>query len=303
MNDEIKGSGSSLTKPPRRKNAKAAEPIVTEAAPVLPEPEPAPALMADSALVQSPDKSAAVCAANAKRDPAFSRSILPVGLAAGLAIMAGLGGLGLWQGLAHRWHAERQALETRIEALSGDLGGLRVSLAELNAKQEKRSAQQADAQAWRQAAQDLRNGLDRSNQDAAKRQTELMQRFEQSDRQRSELLARLERLEKRPVAAVQPAQEQASVNQPALVTGSIAPKQSSVPDKAQAANKPDLPPIKGWVLRGIEPGGVALVEGRQGLFEVSRGGQLPGAGKVEKIEKRGRDWVVVTEKGLIFARP
>jgi hypothetical protein len=47
-------------------------------------------------------------------------------------------------------------------------------------------------------------------------------------------------------------------------------------------------------------GGGAVVEARNGrLHEVVPGRNLPGAGRVEAIERRGRIWVVVTTKGVI----
>ncbi len=45
--------------------------------------------------------------------------------------------------------------------------------------------------------------------------------------------------------------------------------------------------------------GMALVEGRSGLEEVGPGDLLPGGARVEAIEKRGHEWVVVTNRGLI----
>jgi hypothetical protein len=46
--------------------------------------------------------------------------------------------------------------------------------------------------------------------------------------------------------------------------------------------------------------GVALIESRnRRLFEVGPGAMVPGVGRVEGIEKRGKRWVVVTAKGII----
>ena len=49
--------------------------------------------------------------------------------------------------------------------------------------------------------------------------------------------------------------------------------------------------------------GSALVENRQGVRQIAPGDSLPGAGKVERFEKRGREWVVVTDQGLIAQAP
>jgi hypothetical protein len=58
-------------------------------------------------------------------------------------------------------------------------------------------------------------------------------------------------------------------------------------------------PVDGWILREVYDG-AALVEGRnRRLYEVAPGGVVPGVGRVESIERRGRAWVVLTDKGFI----
>lgn len=55
-------------------------------------------------------------------------------------------------------------------------------------------------------------------------------------------------------------------------------------------------------LRGVEDG-AAIIERRDGrLDEVEPGDTLPGAGRVISITRRGREWVVVTTKGIIDSR-
>jgi hypothetical protein len=98
-----------------------------------------------------------------------------------------------------------------------------------------------------------------------------------------------------PVAAVPaPAKE---------VTGSIAPPANASPG-APAAAKTEvgrLPTVEGWVLRDVANGG-ALIEGRQGIYEVYAGDPVPGLGRVDAIRKQDGRWVVVTTKGLVVAR-
>jgi hypothetical protein len=62
-----------------------------------------------------------------------------------------------------------------------------------------------------------------------------------------------------------------------------------------------LPKVEGWVLRDVNHGG-ALIEGRQGLYEVYAGDPVPGLGRVDAIRKQDGHWVVVTSKGLVVAR-
>jgi hypothetical protein len=80
-------------------------------------------------------------------------------------------------------------------------------------------------------------------------------------------------------------------------TGSIAPAPADAP-KAEVAR---LPTVEGWVLRGVA-NGVALIEGRRGIYEVYAGDPVPGAGRVDAIRRQDGRWVVVTSKGLIVGR-
>jgi hypothetical protein len=73
---------------------------------------------------------------------------------------------------------------------------------------------------------------------------------------------------------------------------------ASVPPKQDAAHPPT---VEGWVLRDVGHGG-ALIEGRNGLYEVYAGDPVPGLGRIDAIRKLDGRWVVVTSKGLIVAR-
>ncbi|WBL80075.1 hypothetical protein I3J27_06495 [Bradyrhizobium xenonodulans] len=91
-------------------------------------------------------------------------------------------------------------------------------------------------------------------------------------------------------------------------TGSIAPTlvatAAAAPAPVPAAPKTDvgrLPTIEGWRLRNAANGG-ALIEGRDGLYEVYPGDPIPGVGRVDAIRRQDGRWVVVTSKGLIVAR-
>ena len=86
-----------------------------------------------------------------------------------------------------------------------------------------------------------------------------------------------------------------------LPSASPAPAVSSaaaVPPKQDAAHPPT---VEGWVLRDVGHGG-ALIEGRNGLYEVYAGDPVPGLGRIDAIRKLDGRWVVVTSKGLIVAR-
>ena len=89
------------------------------------------------------------------------------------------------------------------------------------------------------------------------------------------------------------------------ITGSIAPPATAVAAPVPLpVPKPEvarLPTVEGWVLRDVANGG-ALIEGRQGVYEVYAGDPVPGLGRVDAIRKQDGRWVVVTSKGLVVAR-
>jgi hypothetical protein len=89
-----------------------------------------------------------------------------------------------------------------------------------------------------------------------------------------------------------------SANAAATSSASSAPSAPVAPPKTEIAR---LPKVDGWVLRDVNHGG-ALIEGRQGLYEVYAGDPVPGLGKVDAIRKQDGRWVVVTTKGLVVAR-
>jgi hypothetical protein len=90
----------------------------------------------------------------------------------------------------------------------------------------------------------------------------------------------------------------ASVAAPKETTGSIQPP---VPTPAPKPEIARLPTVEGWSLRDVANGG-ALIEGRQGIFEVYAGDPVPGLGRVDAIRRQDGRWVVVTSKGLIVSR-
>jgi len=101
-----------------------------------------------------------------------------------------------------------------------------------------------------------------------------------------------------PVAAPAPAAA-AKETTGTIQTANAGPAQVPLP-----APKPEvarLPTVEGWVLRDVGNGS-ALIEGRQGIFEVYAGDPIPGLGRIDAIRKQDGRWVVVTSKGLIVAR-
>ncbi|MGU3662664.1 hypothetical protein ACLBX9_00540 [Methylobacterium sp. A49B] len=158
----------------------------------------------------------------------------------------------------------------------------------------------------------------------------LSERFEQVEREQNARIAALAtQLERRATAAVMPAARTEPTQ-----TGSLAEAPRSVETKSVEAKVPeprsseprsseprapetnladakaiDLKPkaatpekppvIDGWALRDIFEGAAILENRRHRLVEVGPGDIVPGVGRVEAVERRGRDWVVVTRQGLV----
>jgi len=150
-----------------------------------------------------------------------------------------------------------------------------------------------------------KTGLSQSN-----RANDRLDKLEKAQAEPMAKLAKLsetvDKLRATPPAA--PAQAAAAPAPAREITGSIAPAQaataSAAPAPVPAAPKTEvgrLPTLEGWRLRDVANGG-ALIEGRDGLYEVYAGDPIPGVGRVDAIRRQDGRWVVVTQKGLIVAR-
>ncbi len=162
----------------------------------------------------------------------------------------------------------------------------------------------------RRSVNDLKSAADTSHELGAAI-AQLSQRVEKLDREQdakieklgervdhgatvhtTELSARIERLEKKPSAPT-----------PVLAgTPPSAPQPSKLGDNVSvdptgSINRP-RPYLRGYVVLGVRDD-IALVGGQYGELAVRPGDLLPGAGRVQRVEREGPTWVVVTEHGRI----
>ena len=96
----------------------------------------------------------------------------------------------------------------------------------------------------------------------------------------------------------------AAPRSPKEVTGSITPPATGRRCARSREAKSEvgrLPTVDGWVLREVANGG-ALIEGRQGIYEVYAGDLVPGLGRIDAVRRQDGRWVVVTSRGLVVAR-
>jgi len=194
-----------------------------------------------------------------------------------LAMVAGaLGGALATAGLGHFSGGDaaatgNQALEASVTRIDSDVQALRVSVDHTS-----------------------RLGMVQFN-----KTSERLDKVEKAQAEPAAKLARLsEAVEK--LHATPPAPVPVAAAAPAAardVTGSISAPTAAAP-KVELAR---LPTVEGWLLRDVANGG-ALIEGRQGIFEVYAGDPVPGLGRIDAIRRQDGRWVVVTSRGLIVAR-
>ena len=199
-----------------------------------------------------------------------------------LAAVAGVvGGSLASAALGHRsGDKANSAAERQVQALNETIGKLNAEMATLKAS------------------------VERSAKADASQLAKITDRVEKVEKAQAEPAAKLAKLsdavEKLRVAVATPtaAAPAAARENAKEVTASI-PTPVAAPNRAPEAHR--LPTVVGWRIRNIGNGG-ALIEGREGLYEVYAGDPLPGLGRVDAIRKQDGRWVVVTSKGLIVAR-
>jgi hypothetical protein len=259
-----------------------------------------------SATVPSPDNGAKSSRAR-PMGPAVHALVVIAALA------AGAGGAQILQSLSRSgpatpWAEMAQVLRQNQDQAIGLAGDMKALRTEIDAI--RRSLEQSDADMARHQAgvgerfERSATASDALAQDTAVKLARLGEKLDRLEAGSTDtasgfnaVIGRLERIEDRIAAttvratpmsspAVR-ASEAASTESPAL-TGSL----------TQQAPAKDAT-VDGWVLHEVH-NGTALIESRNGrLVDVAQGEMVPGVGRVEAIERRGKRWVVVTPKGVI----
>lgn len=120
----------------------------------------------------------------------------------------------------------------------------------------------------------------------------LAERIDQAEKEQGARIASLAaQSERRPVAPAPVARAEP------VQTGSLA----EAKPKPAAVETPAV--IEGWAVRDVYDGTAMLEDRRRRLVEVAAGASIPGVGRVEAVERRGRAWVVVTRQGVITPQP
>ncbi len=207
-------------------------------------------------------------------------------------------------GLAAALDADGQ--RRAASSLSRDVGALKSEIARLQRAldQSKQSqavltktatgqaaANQDEVRSLKATLASLQKTLDQTRDAAAQKIDALQAKLEQpkpDDARVAELRDRLDRIE-----AAQKTPQAARRDEGPETTGSV--------DDKLLSRRP-APIVKDWVVREVSPDGVALLEGRSGVIEVVRGARAPGMGRIQAIERRDNQWVVVTDRGVVLPR-
>jgi arsenate reductase-like glutaredoxin family protein len=104
----------------------------------------------------------------------------------------------------------------------------------------------------------------------------------------AEIAARLDKLEKSPA---QPAPPAGPAAQPPKFGANVSMEPTASIDRSRQV-------LRGYVVLGAG-NDIAVIGGRYGERAVRAGDYLPGAGRIERVERQGANWVVVTDQGLI----
>ncbi|MFF9550359.1 hypothetical protein [Methylobacterium fujisawaense] len=220
------------------------------------------------------------------------------------------------------------ALETTLDAgrtetvrLAGDIAQLHTVLADLRASTDAARKEAAN----RSSA--LGERLAQVDKSLNAKVAALGERLEQVEREHTARLTGLAaQLERRtaatPVAVKAEPTQTGSIGEPArgsegkpevkaadAKAGEAKTGEAKTGEAKTGETKPkpaafDRPPvIEGWALRDVYEGTAVLENRRRRLVEVSPGDILPGVGRVEGVERHGREWVVVTRQGLVTSQP
>jgi hypothetical protein len=227
-------------------------------------------------------------------------------LAAGLALIAGVSAAALYDharetSLLAAKSDETRSLGQTVKTLKDRIDAIEAARAhDENADMRKIAAELKGASA---GVHDLSANLGQTNtridkleRDHGGRLDKLADRFDHETAGKladlsgklADVSGRLDKVEKRPVAAAVPA--------------APTPPGKPVPAAATVSNETtgsiDRPKLRGyWLVDADES--YAVIDGRDGPQQVAPGDVVPGIGRVQRIERRGRDWVVVTSAGVI----
>jgi hypothetical protein len=222
--------------------------------------------------------------------------------------------------------AEAQNIEDAVKTLKARIGALegarRDEAADLRRTATELKSGVAGARDASATLAQLSARFDRLEHDQDARIEKLGERIDHDATTRNtdaaahnaDIAARLEKLEKKvaapivaslalpPVAPAAPPPKPPTPTPAPALTAPVFGAGVSKETTGSILPAPVRPVIRSWIVREVHDG-VAVVEGPYGYREIEPGEYLPGAGRVERIERHGNDWQVVTSQGMINGAP
>ncbi len=237
----------------------------------------------------------------------FFSSRFALAAAAALGVVVAVAGALVWEhhqqadilaARANETTSLAQAVETlkaRLDAIDAaksrdDLADLRRSLGEMKSTV-------VSARDFNGAVAQLAQRVDKLDHEEGAKVDKLSERVDhEASAVTVELTSRVDKLEKKIFAPVPPPVQTVSIKQPPVPPTFSA----DVSMEPTGSIERPRPLLRGYVVLAARDD-VALVGGRYGEREVRQGDFLPGAGRVERIERKGRNWVIQTSEGVIAA--
>ena len=186
-----------------------------------------------------------------------------------------------------------ESLKARLDAIDAaksrdDLADLRRSLGEMKSTV-------VSARDFNGAVAQLAQRVDKLDHEEGAKVDKLSERVDhETSAVTVELTSRVDKLEKKIFAPVPAPVQTVSIKQPPVPPTFSA----DVSMEPTGSIERPRPLLRGYVVLAARDD-VALVGGRYGEREVRQGDFLPGAGRVERIERKGGSWVIQTSEGVI----
>lgn len=236
-------------------------------------------------------KAAAASPAAAKTKPGFPvepRLAGFAGCALALGLVLGAGAASLVGGRDPRATETIAQIQSRLdsghleaERLHAQMDRIAKSLSQL---QESGEASRTENKA---RGATLADRLARTEQGLTAKIATLGEKIEQAEKEQNAHLAAL--------ADRKPAPQASATTAPAAVKA-LAPEPT---ETGAIADKPKPAATENWAVREVYDGVAMLEDRKRRLVEVGPGDTVPGVGRIESIERRGKTWVVVTRQGNI----
>jgi hypothetical protein len=186
-----------------------------------------------------------------------------------------------------------ESLKARLDAI--DAAKSRDDLADLRRSVGEMKSTVVSARDFNGALAQLAQHVDKLDHEEGAKVDRLSERVDHgASALTAELSSRVDKLEKKIFAPVPAPLQPAPIKQPPVPPTFSA----DVSMEPTGSIERPRPLLRGYVVLAARDD-VALVGGRYGEREVRQGDFLPGAGRVERIERKGGSWVILTSEGVI----